>query len=252
MTCEECEEILLDSDSCAGRKGWMWGVSVLNLANLHAKNCSACAAKMSEISRMNAFLDQMRLSTVQTEVPATIEANLLVEYRQRRALRAPSVPNTFRWRLVWGSAIALALVVALVSYSVLRTRSSITAQTGRTERSAQQPPSPLHSGASRDRALIENHQTGADRPELASSRREPRTKPGKRARTESSLPVKDELSLNGGGNVVRVTLPLASLVAMGVPMYPEVSNRRITADVARDPFGAVIAIHLVETRPSTN
>jgi hypothetical protein len=72
------------------------------------------------------------------------------------------------------------------------------------------------------------------------------------AREEPSLPLRDELSLNGGGNVVRVTLPVASLVAMGVPMYPEVSDRRVTADVTRDPFGAVIAIHLVETRPSAN
>src|ERR1700682_4581910 len=128
MTCEECEEILLDSNNCASRKGWMWGVSVLNLANLHAENCSACAAKMSEISRMNAVLNELRLSTVQTEVPATIEANLLAEFRRRRALRGLSVPATFRWQLVWEWALALALVAAVVSYSVYvpRTRSSVT------------------------------------------------------------------------------------------------------------------------------
>jgi hypothetical protein len=95
-----------------------------------------------------------------------------------------------------------------------------------------------------------------DRPLAARSKLEQRTRPATLAQKESALsvplPVNDFLSLNGGGSVVRVTLPLASLVAMGVPLYPEVSDRRITADVARDPFGAVVAIHLVETRSSTN
>jgi hypothetical protein len=64
----------------------------------------------------------------------------------------------------------------------------------------------------------------------------------------SVLPVSDELSLNGGGNVVRVTLPFSSLVVMGVPVRPDVSDRRVTADVMMDPFGAVVAIHLVEAK----
>jgi hypothetical protein len=258
MTCEECREILLDSDKCASRKSWMPGVSVLSLAKLHTENCSACANSMSEISKMNDALDQLRSSTKQMEAPATIETNLLVEFR-RRALPARSVPITFRRRLLWGSALVLALAAGLISYSALRARSLMTVQALRTERPAQQPPAPLYSGASPDRAPIENQQPGTDRAPSASSKLERRTRPTIPARKESSLPVpvnpapvNDELSLNGGGSVVRVILPLASLVAMGVPMYPEMSGRGITADVARDPFGAVIAIHLVETRPITN
>jgi hypothetical protein len=60
------------------------------------------------------------------------------------------------------------------------------------------------------------------------------------------MPLGDDLSLNGGSNVVRMTLPLSSLVAMGVPVRPDVSERWVTADVMRDPFGAVVAIHIVE------
>jgi hypothetical protein len=229
----------------------------LSLAKLHTENCSACANSMSEISKMNDALDQLRSSTKQMEAPATIETNLLVEFR-RRALPARSVPITFRRRLLWGSALVLALAAGLISYSALRARSLMTVQALRTERPAQQP-APLYSGASPDRAPIENQQPGTDRAPSASSKLERRTRPTIPARKESSLPVpvnpapvNDELSLNGGGSVVRVILPLASLVAMGVPMYPEMSGRGITADVARDPFGAVIAIHLVETRPITN
>jgi len=253
MTCEECKEILLDSDKCASRKNWMPGVSVLSLAKRHAENCSACAETMSEISKMNGAFDQLRFSTKQMEAPATIEANLLVEFR-RRAPSARFAPITFRRGLLWGSAFVLAVTAGLISYSALRARSFMTDRAVRTERSVPQPPSPLYSSASPDRPPIEKQLADKDRPPSASSKLEHRTRPDIPARKESALRlrVNDERSLNGGGSVVRVTLPLASLVAMGVPTYPEMSDRRITADVARDPFGAVIAIHIVETRPSAN
>jgi hypothetical protein len=256
MTCEECEEILLDSENRASRKSWMSSVSVLNLAKQHAESCSACAAKMSEVSRLETVLDELRRSTIRIEVPATIESNLLDEFRQQEAWRAPYGPSTFRWRLVWGAAAALALVAALVFYAELRARPSVTVVEARTEHSAQQSPSLLHSGAGSDQRSIENHYSGADRPGLASANTDRAatrtTRPEKPAWRESISPPRDEFSLNGGGNVVRVTLPLASLSAMGVPIYPELSDRRVTADVARDAFGAVIAIRLVETTPSTN
>jgi len=256
MTCEQCVQMLLDSGNSPLREDWMPEVSVLNLAKLHAENCLVCTAKMAEISRLNYGLGQLRLSNMLVEAPATIESNLLLEFRRRSALRAPIVPCTARWKLVWAPAIALALVAALIFYSVPRARPHISVQTNGTGHHARQPASPLHSRAGFDRTSIENHQGGADRPRLTSSGRKPQTnlsrKPHDRARPEAPWRARDELSLNGGGNVVRVTLPLSGLVAMGVPIYPEVSDRRVTADVARDPFGAVIAIHLVESRPSTN
>jgi hypothetical protein len=62
----------------------------------------------------------------------------------------------------------------------------------------------------------------------------------------------DELSLNGGGSIVRVTLPLSGLVAMGIPVHPDASDPRVTADVMMDPFGAVVGIRLVEANTRVN
>lgn len=257
MTCEQCLQVLLDSANSPACKDRMPEVSELNLAKLHAENCSTCTPRMAEISRLNDGLEQLRLSNIQAEAPKSIETNLLVEFRHRNALRTPVVSNPFRWRLAWAPAMALALVAGLIFYSVLRARPNIWVQTHETAHPAQQPPSPHHSRAGFDRTLIENQQAGMDRPQLTSAKRTSQTnlsrKPHDRTRPQEALwPAGDELSLNGGGDVVRVTLPLSSLVAMGIPIYPEVSNRRVMADVARDPFGAVISIHLVESKPSTN
>lgn len=59
----------------------------------------------------------------------------------------------------------------------------------------------------------------------------------------------EQLSLNGGSTVFRVTLPLSSLAAVGVSTYPDLPDRQVTADVAVDPFGAIIAVRLVGVKP---
>lgn len=253
MTCEECEQILLESGNEPASEDWMLDVSVLNLAKTHTENCSACAAKMAEASRLNDSLDRLRLSDMQVEAPASIESQLLVEFRRRTAFRSPI---SFHRRLVWASGIALTLIAGLVFYSV-HARSPITVQTHIPGHPAYQPPSlSFHTSEGPDRTSMGNHQAGADRPRPTSLRRKAQTnltrRPHDQVRADALSPTKDELSLNGGGDVVRVTLPLSSLVAMGVPIYPEVSDRRVIADVTRDPFGAVISIHLVESKPSTN
>jgi len=254
MTCEECEQILLELGNDPACEDWLPDVSVLNLAKTHAENCSACAAKMAETSKLNDCLDQLRLSDMQVEAPTRIESKLLVEFRRRTSLQSPI---TIRWRLSWASAIALTLIAGFVFYFVHGARSPITVQTHIPRHLAYQPPSPpLHPSAGLDRTLIGNHQEGADRPRSTSLKRKPQTnltrKQHDRVWPEALWLTRDELSLNGGGDVVRVSLPLSSLVAIGVPIYPEVSDRRVIADVTRDPFGAVISIHLVESKPSTN
>jgi hypothetical protein len=62
-------------------------------------------------------------------------------------------------------------------------------------------------------------------------------------RTPATL--NDEFSLNGGGSIVRVTLPMSSLTAMGLPVHPDLSDPRVTADVWIDPFGDVMRVRLV-------
>jgi hypothetical protein len=253
MTCEECEQILLDSSDCVSSRGWLPGASVLDLAKSHAQDCPACAAKISSVSKVNDALDQLRFSTLRMEAPPRVERNLLAEFHSG----PPSRVRTFRWRLVWGAAAALLLVVVgTMLYSTLRSRSSMAVQTERNDHDhlAQKQLSLIPSGATAGGAGIEDRLSNADRMVTASPA-------ANLAKVEKSrhermrgfrLPVGDQLSLNGGSNVVRVRLPLSSLVAVGVQVSPDMSDGRVTADVMMDPFGAVVAIHLVQVEPSMN
>ena len=258
MTCEECEQILLDSSSRIAGKGVAQGVSVLNLATSHAQNCSVCAAKVSEINKLNDALDCLRISTMRTQVPSAVEANLLAAFRKRTAMQRPSVARAFRWNLVWGPAAALLVLAAgLVVYSALRPNHPITAETERQEREhpAPEPMQQVSSDVTPGRNVMASNPSSADgkatiRPRNGVARvGKPRREP---MLPQSLPPLPDGVSLNGGISVVRVTLPFSSLVAMGVPVYPDASDRRGTADVARGPFCAVVAIRLVELKPSAN
>ncbi len=219
MTCEECEQILLDSSNCFSYKGWMPGVSVLNLAKSHAQGCSACAAKVSEIAEVNDALDQLRFSTMHMEAPAAVEMNLLAGFRRRINIRTPSVATTFPWRVVWGSAAALLLVAGIMLYSMLRPGSPTTVRIERKDHQhlPQEELAVLSRGTA-GRAVIVNHSSSADLTGAASPK----------------------------GDGAKLAKPIH------VPVYPDASDRRVTADVMMDPFGAVVAIHLVEVKPSVN
>ena len=257
MTCEECEQILLDSNCDVDGKGSIPGVSVMNLAKSHAQDCPACAAKMFEVDKMKDALDQLRLTTMHMEAPAAIEANLLAAFREM-AGRDPSVPWKFPWKLVWGAAAALLLAALGVTfYPAMRSKSPVTVQIEKnhSEQLAQRQMSPIISVAT-GRAEVENHRPNTGRPVSrgfggVAAKRDKPPHEGSVGR-RSPTPAADELSLNGGGSIVRVTLPLSSLVAMGVPVHPDISDPRVTADVMMNPFGSVMAIRLVEAKPSKN
>src|ERR1700677_348154 len=130
MTCEECEQILLDGRNGAETSASMPGVSVLHLAKAHAQTCSACAVKVSEIGHLDDALHQLRISSVRMEAPDAIGATLLAEFRKRTERDGSRLNRRSRWRVAWTPAAVLliiAVVIALYSASSLRnpTASSI-------------------------------------------------------------------------------------------------------------------------------
>lgn len=253
MTCDECEQILLDSSHRASGGGWMLGASRVALVQAHLKDCPACAMRMAEASRLEDALNQLRVSAMQIEAPAAVENNLLEAFRQETAKRGPSIKIALPWRLVWFSATALILLgAAIVFYSTSRPRSPMTVD--RNPKGNELEIQPSVPGAAAAEALHGNGETAAENAAAISSRRIAKTEeaiPEGVAR-RTPIPVSDELSWNGGGSIVRVTLPLSSLTAMGLPLHADLSDPRVTADVWVDPFGAVVGIRLVAAKTSAD
>jgi hypothetical protein len=257
MTCDEFEQVLLESSHYGnGGEGWLLRASDAAVIQAHVENCKVCAKKMAEASRLQDALDRLRVSTVHLQAPAAVERNLLDAFRQQAARRQVSVGRPSAWRFAWLSAAAVVLLAAgFQLYSGLRPhflfKSERNSKGSKLE--IQHPSSPGLSGAAKE-AFNWNPGATAEKGATVSRRRVAQAdKPiSRRIARNAPTPVSDELSMNGGGSVVRVTVLFSSLRAMGLPVRPDLSDTRVTADFLMDPFGAVVGIRLVPARASAD
>lgn len=255
MTCEEFDQILLDSRHHVNGDGWMLRISKAALVDAHVQSCPVCATKMAETTRLEDGLDQLRLSTMHMEAPSWVEKRLLDAFRREGARRRPSVRRAIPWRLVWVSVATFVLAAGCIeSYSRFGSDSLVTVESSNGERVVIQPRfSPGVSSTARQ-AIDQSRKSTSEKPRTILRPRDAAahkavTEPG---RDQGPILASDVLSLNGGGSIVRVTLPFSSLIAMGVPVRPDLSDSRVTADVWMDPFGAVVGVRVVPIRASAD
>jgi hypothetical protein len=208
---------------------------------------------------LHAAFDQLRASTSQVGAPDRVETNLLAAFPQSTKRNASFI-GTNPARLFWvPAAVFLLLACSITLYVTVRARPGIMVQHGSIRQEDKGPEAVLRhqtsSGPSDRRAVQAARKSGR----AGANPRRP-LQPADNLATQRNLvarqttqqvrtPADEQLSLNGGSTVFRVNLPLSSLAAVGVPMYPDLPDRQVTADVAVDPFGAIIAIRLVEMKP---
>jgi hypothetical protein len=255
MTCEEFDQILLDSRHHVNGDGRMLRISKAALVDAHVQSCLVCATKKAETMRLEDGLDQLRLSTVHMEAPSWVEKSLLDAFRREGAKRRPSVRRTFPWRLVWVSVATFVLAAGcIVSYSRFGSDFLVKVASSNSEGVVIQPRFSPGVSSTAQQAIDQNHKSTTEKPRTTLRPRDAAahktgTKPG---RDRGPIPASDVLSLNGGGSIVRVTLPFSSLIAMGVPVRPDLSDSRVTADVWMDPFGAVLGVRVVPAGASAD
>jgi len=253
MTCEEFERILVDSSSSSTPGGWMLRASREALLQAHVQDCPACATKMAEAARLENALNQLRLSRRHIEAPATVERNLLDVFRHEAASRRSSGSTGLPWRLVWFSAAAVVLFAACVVFlSRSRPPSLTTTSSQASEAGVRVPDSSAGSGGAEKDAKAawdakNNRGLAIENPVSQSGGRVPKARKLKPTTVGVRAPAElnGEFSLNGGGSIVRVTLPLSSLTGTGFPVHADLSDPRVTADVWVDPFGDVMRVRLV-------
>ena len=256
MTCEEFEQILLNSHDRVSGDGWMLRTSKAALVQEHVKDCPACATRIAETTRLEGALVQFRVSTKHMEAPVSVEEKLLHTFRENAARRHSARGFVFPWKLVWVSMAAVVLVVTGILLRSKLTPDSVHPEQTKNSSSKGRiaPPSVPDISSARATASDQSRNPGKGNPRIILKRRlgEAHARTIEPRRAPSVVEASDVLSLNGGGSVVRVTLPVSSLVAMGVPVRPDLSESRVTADVWMDPFGAVVGVRLVPASTSAD
>jgi hypothetical protein len=219
VDCIEFGELLPDIDR-PGTRGHELSEEII----AHAEICAPCSSMMMEAESLNFSLRQLGQTTEGVEAPARVEAALLNEFRRTKSITARA---KFQREL---AALAIAAMVLLaVGVGFYRHQLKLNAGEGAT--TAQNITQPAAAGSNSGTTAIQPSATDADESEYATS--------------FVPLPYADDPSETQGGAVVRVDLPRASLVSMGVPVAGLNANGHVVADLMLSEDGTPQAIRLV-------
>lgn len=273
MICEEFERIVTDL-ACE----FLIEAATRKRALAHARACSRCAACLQQERALTAALDEAA-SAETTEAPALMKMALLVAFQQQMTpanLPAPLVrvnESPRRWsRWLMAAAAAFMLLAILVALQVLHQQSQAESPAGLRPTFAQDSPTtaarpqttgatnqPLtesnvtkredvHPAARNDKTnnaprVQRRHMRPVFRPELASM-----TNRSAASETVSEFIPLTELAdatAISSGTIVRVEMPRASLIAMGLPLNAERAHETVKADIVVGDDGLARAIRLV-------
>ncbi|MBI1764755.1 MAG: hypothetical protein HYR56_25315 [Acidobacteria bacterium] len=261
MNCREFNEVLNDltsdrlSDALARKR-----------ALVHAGACEACARRLAAQRALSASLFEFAEVTGKEQPPLRIRQQLRAAVAERRA--APAVAQSSATVLAFKSAAkpnhwrrwalaAAATVLALFTISVLLWRQSqAPAQSvlaGAASPTPQMTPAvPSVSGKSETTATDLQPRTQLAQRHAPKQRRAQRVRAVEAATDEQELASEfvpltldtDERAL-ANGTLVRLEVPRARLIAMGLPLRVEADRDTINAEVMMGDNGVAYAIRVV-------
>jgi negative regulator of sigma E activity len=271
MTCEVFGRIVTDL-AC----GFLIEAASRKRALAHAQACLRCAARLQQERALTDALNEVA-SAEPALAPAHTRAALLIAFQQQTATGVVALPlltnRPLRRRSlgVMAAAAAVLLAAILVVLQLLHQQSKVESSAGAAPAlaGASSLPGPSHSNdvngqsSSKSNAVKGEAQKSstldkADQitPPRATRRRARAIFSPVLARTNKpavSETVTDFIPLTAvadstamrSGTIVRVEMPRASLIAMGLPLHIERANETVKADIVVGDDGLARAIRLV-------
>jgi hypothetical protein len=230
VDCVEFGELLPDLDR-PGTRGHDLSEEIL----AHAEICAPCSALMMEAESLNFGLRRLAETTEGMVAPARVEAALLNEFRRTKSLGSA---RRFRRDL---AALAIAATV-LLAVGMGIYRHPLKVKGGTDSPAIAQNATPGATSSTSTTAVAEGN-TNTVLPSNDASVTE--TEESEYATSFVPLPFADDPSETQGGAVVRVDLPRASLVSMGVPVAGLNANGHVVADLMLSEDGTPQAIRLI-------
>lgn len=220
----------------------------------HADTCAHCAALLAEESALSARLRALSVAVATEEIPARIETDLLAAFRRHTAAPtlAPAAPHGRRWLLAVAALLLLGVGLSLAGWVALspRQESALTTPTPRVH--APTPPPKSEAPEKQVRPQQTRHDLAAKserRPKRwvsSNSRRLADAAQPREIVTEFFPLIQgSELIPLEGGQIVRVRMPRANLIPLGIQFNQERANEIIQADVLLSNDGLARAMRLV-------
>lgn len=226
MNCVQFGELLPDLDRPGTR-----GSERCEDALAHAEICSGCAALMMEAESLNYRLRKLSETTVGAQAPSRVEQALLSEFRRVQGERT----GHRNWQRDLAVLAIAALVLLAVGLGIYRHQVKVGG-------AAISPVAENAGGSVGEIAAVDRvENSGGAQPVNAVAD----SSDNEYATAFVPLPYADDPSETQGGAVVRVNLPRASLVSMGVPVAGLNPGGHVIADLMLSEDGTPQAIRLV-------
>ncbi|MGH9712072.1 MAG: hypothetical protein ACRD5M_02080 [Candidatus Acidiferrales bacterium] len=219
------------------------GAAKCESALAHAESCAHCAALLTQVEWLEFSFHQVTENAATRQASPRVEAALLQEFRNAKALAAR---KQIRWRLV-----ALAAAAALFLALGLSLRDRVAPVKGSAPDHAGQS-AHQNSAPATNAARPESTQASDVNPHLS---RQDSSAPDSSETDDAAsfvrLPYADESADFDGGAIVRVELPRAALASFGLPVAEFGTSRPILADLVVSADGTPEAIRLVSQTSSS-
>jgi hypothetical protein len=273
MTCEEFERVVTDL-ACE----FLIEAATRKRALAHARACSRCAARLQQERALTAALGEVA-SAETAQAPAFMKTALLAAFQEQVSQAALTAPTALRkerprrWsRSLVTAAAVLLLAAILLALQVLhqqsQAESATNPETAVAGVSPSQEPTPRMNSEIGEPArqstttTKENVRPAAQEnkknnvPRDQRRRLRPVFRPemaGTTGGSSASETVTDFIPLTAiadatamhSGTIVRVEMPRASLIAMGLPLHAERAHETVKADIVVGDDGLARAIRLV-------
>jgi len=272
MTCEEFERVVTDL-ACE----FLIEAAARKRALAHARACSRCAARLRQERALTAALGAAA-SAETAQAPAHMKAALLDAFQQRVTqpdltppllMKAP--PRRWSRPLVAAAAAVLLFAAVLVALQILHQQSQAESPVNPAIEVAGVAPSqepaprtnndggkPTITSATNTKESAQPTRSDKTNRAARDQRRRPRSVLNPEMARSTSRPsaaetVTDFIPLTAiadatamrSGTVVRVEVPRASLIAMGLPLHVERASETVKADIVVGDDGLARAIRLV-------
>ena len=271
MTCEEFERVVTDL-ACE----FLIEAATRKRALAHARACSRCAARLQQERALTAALNEAA-SAERAQAPARMKTALLVAFQQQMTPASVAAPlvsrneSPRRWsRWLMAAAALLMLAAILVALQVLHQQSKADSSTNPEPATvAQESPSKDTTPQTHGVTSQSEPQSGITKkedvqsaarndktnhaPRLPRRRLRPVFRPELANTINPAETVTDFIPLTAiadatamhSGTIVRVEMPRASLIAMGLPLNAERAHETVKADIVVGDDGLARAIRLV-------
>jgi len=252
MNCQRFESVVSEL-----ARGQMMAAEQRAEALAHTDVCDDCAVRLSDEQMLTLGLQSLATEMESMEAPGAVEAKLLAAFRTRPVAVEKSAPVRVNQRY-WIAAVAAMLLIAisLIVFSWTKRPAAEPRVAGK-----QEEPQPKPQVRESNEQLVQDVEKPAPREipkrvyprqvRPVSSRRADNASVANHVTKEIAtdfipLSYMSAVSLQEGGQIIRVQLPRSALANFGLPVNMDRYNEKVKADVLYGVDGMARAIRFVQ------